>query len=81
MENNIRYFKDMSQGNQQFVIIEGTKVIRKYIMGDKVWKICKPKDLIKDYGHKDQKSYIKRLKELEYIEKYEDMTDFVDWYK
>ncbi|CEQ01695.1 Uncharacterised protein [[Clostridium] sordellii] len=79
-KNTIKYFKDTTPGNKDFKVIEGTTVTTKEIIGDEVWKINDPKDLIKDYGHRDQKAYIKHLKKFGYVEVFEDMNNFVSCY-
>lgn len=79
MKNKKRYFKDYPW-NHMFLVVEGTTVTMKDTEGSKIWRVREPKDLIEDFGHEDQKAYIKHLKKMGYTEVCEDMTSFVDWY-
>lgn len=66
-KNDTINFIDLNSTHKKLITIEGNKAIIKHLLGNTIWKI-NTRDIIKDFKHKDVKSYIKHLKKFGYKE-------------
>lgn len=65
--DNTLNFINLNSTHKTLITIECDKAIIKHLIGSTIWKTS-TKDIIKDFGHKDVKSYIEHLKKFGYKE-------------